>query len=375
MSVTIEPVGSKKQKKLFFDLEWQLNHELPNWISPLRLDRKEILDPVKNPFFEHAEARLFLAMQNGKAVGRIVALINRNHNRFHGDKAGFWGFFESIRDQEVADALFRSAAAWLRDRDMTHMYGPMNPSTNDEVGLLIEGHDTPPYVMMPHTQPYYHGLVEHAGNTKAMDLLAWFITSEMAKKGITDKMVRVSDKIKQKYGITLRNLKMKALNTEIRIIQEIYNNAWSDNWGFVPFTDNEIDHVAAKLKQFAREELILIAMKDDVPIGFSVTIPNINEALARVPSGKLLPTGIFKLLYGMRKIRSLRVLILGVKKKYQFIGLGSIFYMETIRRAMEMGYTHGEMSWILENNHTMNRAIEAIGSECYKKYRVYSYTL
>lgn len=375
MSVTIEPVRSKKQKKLFFDLEWQLNRDLPNWISPLRLDRKEILDPEKNPFFEHAEARLFLAMQNGKAAGRIVALINRNHNRFHGDKAGFWGFFESIRDQEVADALFRSAAAWLRDRDMTHMYGPMNPSTNDEVGLLIEGHDTPPYVLMPHTQPYYPGLVEHAGNTKAMDLLAWFITSEMAKKGITDKMVRVSDKIKQKFGLTLRNLKMKELDTEIRIIQEIYNNAWSDNWGFVPFTDKEIDHVAAKLKQFAREELILIAMKDDVPIGFSVTIPNMNEALARVPSGKLLPTGIFKLLYGMRKIKSLRVLILGVKKNYQFIGLGSIFYMETIRRAMEMGYTHGEMSWILENNHTMNRAIEAIGSECYKKYRVYSYTL
>lgn len=363
------------QKRIFLDLEWKLNKNTPHWISPLRIERKEILDTKKNPFYHHSKLKLFLAYRGGVPVGRIAALINDNHNSFHADRAGFWGFFECEKDEEAATALFQAAAEWIRQNGMHNMYGPMNPSTNDEVGLLIEGFNTPPYIMMPHNPDYYPRLVEGAGNTKKIDLYAWYITADLAKKGITDKMLRVSEKIKQKYNITLRTISIKKLHEEIHIVQDIYNDAWSNNWGFVPLNDEEIQHIASKLKQFAREDLLILALKNGKPIGFSITLPNLNEVLAKNPSGRLFPTGIFKLLTGISKIKSLRVLILGVKQEYQFIGLGSIFYIETIRRAMEMGYTHGEMSWILENNHTMNRAIEALGSKCYKAYRLYSYSL
>lgn len=375
MTFSITPVENSAQKRRFINLEWEINRDTPQWISPLRVERKEILNTKKNPFYRHARQQLFLAYRNGIPMGRIAAIINENHNAFHNEKSGFWGFFECRDDQEAASGLFETAADWIRKNGMENMYGPMNPSTNDEVGLLVEGFDTPPYIMMPHNPEYYPALVEGAGNSKAMDLFAWHITAEAADKGITEKMLRVSDKIMKKYNITLRNLELKKLDTEIKIIQDIYNDAWSDNWGFVPLTDEEIDYIGGKLKQFAREELLLMAFKDGKPIGFSITLPNLNQILARIPSGRLLPTGIFKLLAGMRKIDSARVLILGVKKEFQFIGLGSIFYIETIKRAIELGINRGEMSWILENNFTMNRAIEAIGSKCYKRYRIYSYPL
>lgn len=375
MAFEIFQVKSKKEMKQFISFEWEINRNLSNWVSPLRMARRDILNVRKNPFFEHAEIAMFLAIESGKTLGRIAAITNQNYNDFQNDQSGFWGFFECIDNQEVADALFNQAADWLRTKGKDNMLGPMNPSTNDETGLLIDGFDTPPYLLMLHNYPYYQKLVEDFGNTKARDLYAWIISTKQADLNITDKMRRVSEKIMQRYDIKLRTLKKKNLNREIKIIKKIYNNGWSHNWGFVPFTDKEIDKVAEELKPIADENMLYVAEKSGEPIAFSVTIPNVNEVLARIPNGKLFPIGLFKLLFGLKKIKTIRVIILGVEKEYQHLGLGSIFYMESIKRALEGGYTMAEMSWILEDNYTMNRALENIGSDRYKTYRIYEYPL
>jgi len=375
MAIQIKTVRSPKEKKLFIDLEWRLNKNLPNWISPLRMERAELLNPKKNPFFEHAEMELFIAYKDGRPVGRIAGIVNENYNSFQKSNDGFWGFFDCIDDQEVANHLFRAAADWNKSKAKDSMLGPMNPSTNDEVGILIDGFDTPPYLMMTHTWPYYQKLAENFGHQKAKDLYAWISGTKEAHANITEKMRRVSDKIMKKYNLSIRTLKIKNLKEEIKIIKDIYNNAWSANWGFVPFTDTEIDKLAKDLKPIADQDLLFLAFKDDIPIAFSLTLPNVNEIFQKNPSGKLLPTGLFKLLFGLKKIKTVRVLVLGVKREYQFIGLGSIFYLKTIEKAFEKGYTAGEMSWILEDNHAMNRAIAAIGSKKYKTYRIYRYPL
>ena len=375
MACQIKKVSRAKEKKLFIDLEWKLNKDCPNWISPLRMERKRLLDTKKNPFFQHSQIELFIAYKGKEAVGRIAAITNENHNKFQNDNAGFWGFFECIDEQETADALFDAAAAWLREQGKDNMYGPMNPSTNDEVGILIDGFETPPYMMMTQTHPYYQRLAENYGHEKAKDLYAWIVPVKEAQANVTEKMRRVSGKIMKKYNIRLRNMEIKNLREEIKIIKDIYNDAWSRNWGFVPFTDAEIDNLADDLKPVADQDLLFFGYKDDKPIAFSLTLPNVNEILRNIPNGRLFPFGLFKLLFGMKKIKSVRVLVLGVKKEFQYIGLGSIFYLKSIENALARGYTMGEMSWILEDNHTMNRAIEAIGSKKYKTYRIYQYAL
>ena len=375
MSIEIVTVRSAKEKKLFIDYEWQANVNTKNWVSPLRMERKALLNTAKNPFFAHAKIELFLAYKNNNIAGRIAAITNENHNKFHNDNVGFWGFFECEEDQDVANALFDSAANWLRKEEKDEMLGPVNPSTNDECGTLIEGFDTKPFIMMRHNPVYHPELIEKYGNTKAKDLLAWYTTPENSNNHISEKMERVSSKIIKKYNLSIRTLKVKNLKSEIKLIKEVYNNAWTRNWGFVPFTDAEIDHVAKDLKDIADEDLLFLAEKDGKPIGFCLTLPNVNEILARIPNGKLFPTGIFKLLFGIKKIKSVRTIIMGVNKEYQFLGLGSIFYIRSIKKSLEKGYTAAEMSWILEDNSAMNKAIELFGSRVYKKYRIYKYSL
>ncbi len=375
MSITVTPVQNKKDKKLFIDLEWRLNKNTPNWVSPLRMERVKVLDTVKNPFYQHSSIELFIAYKDDRPAGRIAAIINKNHNEFHQDKVGFWGFFECVDDPAVSRALFRAAADWLKARNMEEMWGPMNPSTNDECGLLIEGFDTPPMLMMTHNPDFYPGLVEEFGNKKIKDLYAWYQTTEEALSHSTEKLRRVSEKTVKRYGIKIRHIDIKNMKNEVKLMKQVYNNAWSRNWGFVPFTDAEFDYIADGLKDIADPDFLLMAEKDDKPIGFSVILPNINEILADIPNGRLFPTGVFKLLTGMKKIKTVRVLILGVIKEYQFTGLGSAFYIRAMETAREKGIIGGEMSWILEDNLTMNRAIESFGSRIYKKYRIYQYTL
>ncbi len=371
MAVEVIAVQNKKDKKRFIDFEWQINKNTPNWISPLYMERQKVLDTKKNPFYQHAKIQLFLGFKEDRLAGRIAAVTNQNHNDFHKDNIGFWGFFEAENDQELANALFDKAKEWLLAQGKDGMLGPMNPSTNDECGTLIDGFDTPPYLMMTHNPEYYPALIEGYGLTKAKDLYAWIVSTETAKAHSSEKLARVADKIMKRYHLTIRNLKVKNIKKEVAALKEVYNDAWSRNWGFVPFTDAEFDAIARDLKDIADEDFLLMAEKDGEPIGFGISLPNVNEIMARIPNGKLFPTGVFKLLTGLKKIKTVRTIILGVKKEYQHIGLGAIFYLKSIQAAERKGLWGGEMSWILEDNIPMNKAIEGFGSKRYKTYRIY----
>jgi hypothetical protein len=368
-NIEVRTVSSKKDLMQFIKLPWKIYQNDPHWVPPLILDRKNLLDKKKNPFYTHAEMEMFLAYKNDELVGRIAAITNENHNKFHQDKVGFFGFFESTDDKAVSDALFAKCENWLRERDKDTVWGPMNPSTNDEVGLLIKGFDSPPFVMMGHNPEYYSNLIESQGYEKAKDLYDWQLDIRGMK--IPEKIQRLADISLKKYDLTIRNIDIKNMSRDIQFIREIYNDAWSRNWGFVPFTDEEIDHLGADLKQIVIEEFVLLAFKDDRPIGFLLCIPNINEILIKNRSGRLFPTGIIKLLTGMKKIKTVRTITLGIVKDLQHIGLGTILYTENIKRAQRKNLHGGEMSWILEDNEAMNRPIEMLGSKLYKIYRVY----
>jgi GNAT superfamily N-acetyltransferase len=367
--ITIKPVHSSKDLRTFIKVPWKIYQNDSAWVPPLIMDRKKLLNSKKNPFFQHAEMEMFIAYKDGEAVGRIAAITNENHNKFHEDNVGFFGFFESINDQAVASDLLDHAFKFLKDKGKDGILGPMNPSTNDEVGLLIDGFDTPPMVMMCHNPPYYATLLSKYGLKKAKDLYAWFYDAR--ETPFPEKIVKIARITGERYGITIRHIKLKNIMEELNLLREVYNNAWSRNWGFVPMTEEEITHTANDLKQIAFEDLLLLAEKDGKPVGFSVSLPDINQILKKIPNGRLLPTGIFKLLLGMKKIDSVRVLILGIVKELQHGGLGSMLYLETFRRSTARGIYKGEFSWILEDNHTMNRVLETLGAKIYKTYRIY----
>jgi GNAT superfamily N-acetyltransferase len=367
--ITIKSVQRKKDLITFIKVPWKIYQKDSAWVPPLIMDRKKLLNQKKNPFFQHAELELFVAFRGGEAVGRIAAITNENHNTFHEDNIGFFGFFESINDQAVASALLDHALNWIKDQGKDGVLGPMNPSTNDEIGLLIDGFDTPPMVMMCHNPPYYATLMENYGLKKAKDLYAWFYDARVSP--FPERINRIAKLTGERYGITIRHIKLKTIMNELQLIRDVYNDAWSKNWGFVPMTEDEITHIANDLKQIAFEDLLLLAEMDGRPVGFSVSLPDINQILKKIPNGRLLPTGIFKLLFGMKKIDAIRVLILGIVKELQHGGLGSMLYLETFRRATARGIYKGEFSWILEDNNTMNGALETIGAKIYKTYRIY----
>jgi hypothetical protein len=370
-SIEIKKVQSNKELMQFIKMPWNIYKNDPNWVPPLIMDRKKLLDKKKNPFFQHAEMDLFLAFKDGNIAGRIAAITNENHNKFHEDNVGFFGFFESIDDLEVTKKLFETAESWIKEKGKDGVIGPMSPSSNDEMGLLVDGFDSPPYVLMCHNPEYYIKLIENAGYKKAKDLWAWYIDSETANKNISEKMFRVAEKSTEKFGLTIRNINFKNMDEEVKNLKEVYNNAWSKNWGFVPMTDEEFNHMAADLKQVADPDFIFIVEKDGRPIGFSLTLPNINEVLINIKNGKLFPTGLFKLLFGLKKVKTVRVITLGIIKEYQFGGFSSIMILKSIKTALDKGLQGGEMSWILEDNHAMNSPIESLGSKKHKTYRIY----
>jgi hypothetical protein len=367
--IEIKTVAGKKDVMKFIKMPWQIYKDDPNWVPPLIIDRKKLLDKTHNPFFKHAEMEMFLAYKDGELCGRIAAIPNENHNKFHEDNMGFFGFFEAENDPEIAKALLDTAKNWVKEKGKNGMFGPMNPSTNDETGLLVDGFDTPPFIMMTYNPPYYKDLYEGYGLEKAKDLLAWFW--DIRGVEFPEKLVKIADVAKRRSGIKLRNLKLKDLRSELELVLEVYNNAWSKNWGFVPMTKEEILHAADDLKQIADEDYLFIAEKDGKPVAFSVTLPNINEVLIKIKNGKLFPTGIFKLLTGIKKTKSVRVLMLGVVKELQNAGLGPLFYLESFKVGQRKGIIGGEFSWILEDNIAMNKGAEAMGATISKTYRVY----
>lgn len=365
--VQIQPVTSRGQLRAFIRLPWKIYRDDPYWVAPLIGQMKETFHPRKNPFYDHSDVQLFLAHRGDRTVGRIAAVVNHAHNQFHEEKAGFFGFLECVNDEAVALKLLQTARDWLREQGMEILRGPANFSSNDEWGMLIQGFDSSPVLMMSYNPPYYPELMERFGLAKAKDLYAYKILKE---GGIPQRLRRMAAKIEQKEGLTIRPINMKDFDNELKRIKVIYNNAWSKNWGFVPMTDAEFDHLAKQLKPLVVPELVLMAEVKGEPAGFSLTLPDYNQALKRI-NGRLFPLGLFKLMWYSRKIDAARIMVMGVVHEYQRRGIDAVFYINTYDAGSARGYVWGEMSWVLEDNEMMNRAIEMLGGKIYKTYRIY----
>jgi GNAT superfamily N-acetyltransferase len=331
-----------------------------------------LLSRSKNPFFEHGEAEYLLAERNGVVVGRIAAIRNRLHNETHQDRVGFFGFFECIEDQAVADALFNGAAAWCGRRGHDVLRGPASFSVNDECGLLVDGFDTPPTLMMPHNPRYYVRLVEQAGFAKAKDLLVYQGGSMDRYVPVPERLARGTELIRQRQGITLRPLNMKDFTGDVERIKQIYNTAWEKNWGFIPMTDHEIDHLAQQFKPVVIPEIVPFAEKNGQVIGFGIVLPDLNEVFKDNRSGRLLPI-LPKLLWKLktRKLHRARILLLGILPEYQGKGIDAMLYHWIWTRCGEIGITWGEAGWILEDNAAMNAGLEKMTFRAYKTYRLY----
>ncbi len=370
MAVRIIEVGDPRGKDRFIDVPWRIYPgRYPHWVPPLRIERRDFLNPAKNPFFEHAEVKLFLAVdERGEACGRIAGIINRNHNSTYHDKTGFFGLFECPEDDAVAGALFEAAAGFLKAGGMEVMRGPMNMCINDDIGLLVDGFDRPPMIMMPYNPPYYERLVTGHGFEPVMTLLAHYApTGNGEPPPYLERGVRLARK---KYGFTVRKVNMKDYDGEVRRIQKVYASAWAENWGAVAMTDKEFMHLAKDLKMVVDPDLCLIAEVDGQIAGFSLSLPDINQALIHL-NGRLLPFGILRLLWHKRRVNDVRVITMGVLKEFRHMGIDACFYAETHRTAWAKGMRGGEASWILETNTVMNRALEKMGFKVTKTYRLY----
>ncbi len=367
MAIEIKIVQNKSELKSFIMFPWDVYRGDSNWVPPLIADRKKILSKEKNPFFEHAEADYFLAYKNGKLMGRIAGIVNHLHNQIHEDKVGFFGFFECFNDQEVASALFDAANTWLKQRGMLSMRGPANPSVNDEYGMLIDGFDDPPRLLMTYNPEYYTKLCDDYGFVKAKDLFAYSLESD--KLLATEKLKRGAEIAAKRAGMTLREINMKDFPNELKKIKVIYNKAWEKNWGFVPLTDKEMDALAADLKPLIEPGLVLFGEVNGEPIGFSLTMLDYNQIFKNM-NGRLFPN-IYKLWTQKKNINWARVLILGLIPEYQKRGLDAAFYWDIMMRARKVNIMRGEASWILEDNLMMNRGAELMKGDIYKKYRIY----
>ena len=361
-------VSTKQELNQFIRFPWNVYRENPNWVPPLISEMKFVLGN-KNPFFHHAEAAYFLARKNDGVVGRIAAIIDRNHINIHNEQAGFFGFFECLPQPQVAADLLSAAEKWLKQRGIQIMRGPMNPSANDECGFLLDGFGSPPMIMMPYTPVHYPDYVERAGMVKARDLYAYISVIREVPAG--DRLQKMESVVKRRLpGLVVRPANMKHFHRELEAIKDIYNSAWSHNWGFVPMTDEEIESMAKRLKPLIVPELLIIAEVDGDPAAFFMAVPDYNQVLSRI-NGRLGLLEMVKFLWYSRKISDIRVLTMGVKEKYRKKGIEGLLYLESFRAALNRGYERAEMSWVLEDNELMKKGCELMGGKLYKKYRIY----
>ncbi len=359
----------------FIKLPFRL-HEGTPWVPPLISERRQFLNKKKNPYFHHAEAEYFLAWRDGEPVGRITAQVDRRWDQFQGGSDGQFGFIEAEDDPEVFEALLGAAEKWVHERGRDRLVGPMDFTTNDEVGLLIEGYDLHPYILEPWHPTYYKERLEALGYGKTMDLLMWNLEMGGLKEGdaFADAIHQVADKVESEHGITVRNLKMRDLEAEMARFMEVYNSAWEKNWGFVPVTDQEVAFQAKNLKQVLDPRWCFVAERDGETLGAALTLPDINQVTKKM-NGRLLPFGWLRFLLGKRRIDRVRVFALGVKPEHQHTGIAARFYVRHIETAAEVGVSGGEEGWILETNKPMNRAMEGMGGTIVKKYRLYEKAL
>jgi GNAT superfamily N-acetyltransferase len=366
LPLTLRPADVSR----FLEVSYGIYKDDPHWVAPLLMDLKKVFTD-KNPLFSHAEMALWVARRDGRDVGRIAGVLDQEHNRVQKDCAAFWGYFECIDDREVANRLFDEVSAWARAKGMKRILGPMNPTTNDECGLLIDGFDSPPVFMMTYNPRYYVGLVEGAGFRKSKDLLAYAATVDDAP---AQRLDRLAATVKKRHPeVRYVPVRAKSLVKDLGKIKEVYNAAWEDNWGFVPMTDAEIDFMAERLKPLLLEGLVWVAETDEKPIGFLLALGDFNEALKPLRGRLLTPKllGFIPYLLGWKRPKWMRVVTLGVTAEYRNRGIESVMLSEGTKAARRFGFRHVESSWILENNAPMRKVMDAFNARVYKTYRLY----
>jgi hypothetical protein len=371
--IDVDTVTTRRDFRRFVDLPWRLlsQSHFPQWVPPLRTTVHDALDRKRNPFYADAERELFLARQGDRVVGRIVAIENRAHNRFHRDRVGFWGFLECIDDQAVADALFDAASEWLGRRGLTVMRGPMNPSTNYECGLLTDGFEHRPSFMTTWNPPYYAALCDGAGMVKAKDLVAYHIPMNDREWSLPPAFERLAGRALEKSRVEFRDLDLRRFEQELEVCWAVYNAAWERNWGFVPMSKQEFVHMARDMKPLLVPRYAFAADVDGQTVAFMLAVPDYGAVLQRIGNGRLFPTGALRLLLGKRRIRDWRVMALGLRRDFRARGILPLFAWEAYRRGREAGERSAEASWILEDNEPMNRAMVAMGTRIYRRWRVY----
>ncbi len=355
----------------FVRVPWIIYRSERNWVPPLKGEEFRLHNKAKHPFWKHGRSKYFLAVDRGKLLGRIAAIVDPNFIEFQGLNWGYWGFFECIENQGVANSLFEAAANWLKGQGVEAAIGPMNPSTNYTCGLLIDGFNSPPMIMMTYNLPYYPQIVEGAGLKKEKDLWAWLVDTPQ----IPERLEKLAQYALKKGNFRIRKVDFSNLEREVELLLAVYNSAWERNWGFVPMTEDEFRHTAKDLKMVADRDLVFIAEADGKAVGFSLALPDVNQALIHNRSGRLFPFGILRILWHQRKINQIRVITMGVVEGYRNRGIDIAFYYHTFKEGIKKGYRAAECSWILEDNVMMNRILEDIGAKLYKKYRIYKMSL
>jgi GNAT superfamily N-acetyltransferase len=367
--IKIVTVNSKKELASFIDFPHDLYEGDPNYVPELFIAQRDLL--TVHPFHKHNSLQTFLAYDGNVIVGRIAAILNNAHNEYNHVNDGFFGFFDCINDPEVSSILFNTATAWLKGKGVTGKFiGPVNFSTNEPCGLLIEGFDSPPFLMQTYNAPYYADLIANAGFIKNMDLIAWHWDGE----AYDDKSVRLLNALEERLkrnNIVIRKINLKNFKEEAVKLREVYNSAWDQNSGFVPLSNEEYDYLAKDLKLILDPDFAIVAEQHGKIVAFGLALPNYNEIFQKIKRGRLFPSGIFKLLLGRKKIQSLRIYALGVIDGYRKMGIEACLYGTIIKEYKRKGLKHAEAGWTLENNELMNRAIEAINGNPYKKYRLY----
>jgi len=368
--VSIRPIelGNRRQLKTFIKFPWRIYGHDPNWVPPLILDQLQFFTPGKNPYFSHSTAQLFMAFRGGEPVGRISAHENNQHIQVHRDGAGFFGFFECIDDQAVATALFDVASTWLGERGLKTMRGPVSFSVNHEAGLLLDAFDEPPLIRMTYNPPYYAGLIEGYGLQKIQDLYAYVM---FESEEIPERLRGISDRVLEDPKLVVRTVAVRDFKNEMERIKKIYAEAWSENWGAVPLTDEEFDRIVGEFRLIYDRDLFFIAEYDGEPAGMSLVLPDVNQLLKKA-GGRLFPWGLLKMLWYRRKINAWRMPVLGVRHEHRLRGIEVVFVCRTYDVAKKnRNYRKGELSWVLESNTAANALLKRLGARRSKTYRIY----